>query len=134
MRDERLRTCPSAGVNLGYQFKAFQKLTGSYQFRYDDFAEDEQTRPDFLGPIEHRDQRRGAGLRIQADGILPAAADAFAIGAGQWESWGTRRRVRSADQQLPEATAQPGQGLLLGGLHKVHTQRRLFGGAELDRF
>jgi hypothetical protein len=51
IQGERLRNHPfSTGVNLGWQFTNFQKLTASYQFRYDHYSADDLTTPGFTVP------------------------------------------------------------------------------------
>ncbi len=65
--EERLLTWPlTTGLNLGWQFTPFQKVSTQYQFRFDAFARDRTTVRGVRGAREHRHQRVWRRLGVPA--------------------------------------------------------------------
>ena len=135
-KGERLQTLPfSPGLNLGYQFTDFQKLTASYQFRYDHFAARrrhgsglrtcrQSTATNGLGLAY---EWRRAGYSLTTYGLCVSPRLLVALGDG-------RTDYDPEDQDYQKYARQPVQGLLLPAVHKIHLNAAYFGGRRLDRF
>ena len=80
--DQRVLTWPlSSGVNLGWQYTAFQKAQFQYQFRFDAYVRDRTTAESFVLAAEHDHERlrrrlgvpsRRIQLRRQRNVVPPA--------------------------------------------------------------
>lgn len=131
--DQQVQTRPfSTGINLGYQFTDFQKITASYQLRHDTYKANEDTAPGFVLPVSTftnglaltYEYRRG-GYTFQASGALYRRV--------KWEPWGTEGDYDSAQRDY----ARYGVSLskdFFAGVHKLHLNLAYFGGRDLDRF
>ncbi len=130
---ERLRDLPFAtGLNLGWQFTDFQKLTGIYQFRYDHYSADDETSPGFVVPrstatngvgLAYEYKRRGYSLDVYG----------FAHRRAVWEAWGTGEGFDPGQRSYQKYTASLSKDFFFG-LHKIHLNAAYFGGRHLDRF
>jgi hypothetical protein len=132
-RGQRLRDHPfSTGVNLGWQFTSFQKLTASYQFRYDHFSADERTAPDFVVPASTA--TNGVGLAYEwKRGGYALSASAFAHRRATWREWGTGAEYDPSHRSYQKYSAGLSKDFFFG-LHKVHLNAAYYGGRHLDRF
>jgi hypothetical protein len=130
---KELKTLPfSTGLNLGYQFTAFQKLSVSYQLRYDHYGRDDETAPDFTVPVSTftnglgltYEYRRG-GYTFQANGALYRRAS--------WEPWGGPGDYDQAQQDYAKYGASLAKDFF-AGVQKFRLNLAYFGGQDLDRF
>jgi hypothetical protein len=132
-QDERLRDHPfSTGVNLGWQFTDFQKLTASYQFRFDHYSADKQTRPGFALPDSTVTNGFGLAYEYKRKGYA-LGGNAFAYRRGTWSSWGTGQGFDPDQQSYQKYSASLSKDFFFG-LHKVHLNAAYYGGRHLDRF
>jgi hypothetical protein len=132
-RGERLRDHPfSTGVNLGWQFTDFQKLTASYQFRFDHYAADKQTTPGFTIPPSTATNGFGLAYEYKRKGYA-LGGNAFAYRRGSWRSWGTGEGFDPAQQSYQKYSASLSKDFFFG-LHKIHLNAAYYGGRHLDRF
>lgn len=132
-RGERLRDHPfSTGVNLGWQFTNFQKLTASYQFRFDHYSADEQTTPGFTMPPSTATNGFGLAYEYKRKGYA-LGGNAFAYRRGSWRSWGTGEGFDPAQQSYQKYSASLSKDFFFG-LHKIHLNAAYYGGRHLDRF
>ena len=134
LSDERLRDHPfSTGVNLGYQLSSFQKLLVSYQFRYDAWAVDSETAPDFTPPADGVTNGIGLGYEYRRAGYSLLLGGAHYRRA-RWEAWGTGEEYSPEQRTYWRYTASLTKDFFLRGVHKVHLNVAYFGGKRLDRF
>ena len=133
IRGERLRDHPfSTGVNLGWQFTNFQKLTASYQFRFDHYSADELTRPGFTIPESTVTNGFGLAYEYKRKGYS-LGGSAFAYRRASWESWGTGEGFDPEQQSYQKYSASLSKDFFFG-LHKIHLNAAYYGGRNLDRF
>lgn len=133
VRGERLRDHPfSTGVNLGWQFTNFQKLTASYQFRYDHYSADERTSPGFTIPPSTATNGLGLAYEYKRKGYA-LGGNAFAYRRGTWRSWGTGEGFDISQRSYQKYSASLTKDFFFG-LHKVHLNAAYYGGRHLDRF
>ena len=133
LRDERLRDHPfSTGVNLGWQFTSFQKLTASYQFRFDHFSADQGTSPDFTIPASTATNGLGLAYEYKRRGYA-LGGNAFAYKRATWHSWGTGEGYDPSQQSYQKYSASLTKDFFFG-LHKIHLNAAYYGGRHLDRF
>ena len=133
IRGERLRDHPfSTGVNLGWQFTNFQKLTASYQFRFDHYSADQLTRPGFTIPDSTVTNGFGLAYEYKRKGYS-LGGNAFAYRRGSWDSWGTGEDFDPEQQSYQKYSASLSKDFFFG-LHKIHLNAAYYGGRNLDRF
>jgi hypothetical protein len=134
LRGQRLRTLPfSTGVNLGYQLTSFQKLLGSYQFRFDAYSTDDEADPGFVAPSDTVTNGFGLGYEYRRAGYSLVLGGAYYRRA-QWEPWGTGEDYSPEDRTYWKYTASLSKDFFLHTVHKVHLNLAYFGGQRLDRF
>lgn len=132
-REERLRDHPfSTGVNLGWQFTDFQKLTASYQFRFDAYSADKQTLPGFTVPVDTVTNGFGLAYEYKRGGYA-LGGTAFAYRRGSWERWGSGAGFDPGQRAYQKYSASLSKDFFFG-LHKVHLNGAYYGGRHLDRF
>jgi hypothetical protein len=134
-RGERVRSIPfSTGVNLGYQFTDFQKVTSGYSFRYDAYMRDEGADPAFLMPS--RTATHGVSLAYEyrrAGYSLAASAAAFRRSA--WAPWGPAGSGFDPSQRsYRRYTLSLSKDFHLDAFQRIHLNGAWFGGERLDRF
>jgi len=133
IRGERLRDHPfSTGVNLGWQFTDFQKLTASYQFRFDHYSADKQTTPGFAIPDSTVTNGFGLAYEYKRKGYA-LGGNAFTYRRGSWDSWGTGEGFDIDQRSYQKYSASLSKDFFFG-LHKVHLNAAYYGGRHLDRF
>ena len=97
---ERLLTWPlSAGVNLGWQYTAFQKAAFQYQLRFDPFVRDRTTAESFVVPSSTVTHGSRSDVGISAGGLLGRGQRhlVWALGVGAvGTGGGARDRSRRA--------------------------------------
>ena len=130
---EELQTRPfSTGLNLGYQFTDFQKITASYVLRYDAYTATDNTAPDFLVPTSTFTQGLGLayeyrrwGYTLQATGSLYRRVD--------WEPWGREGDYDPSQRDYAKYGVSLAKDFF-SGIHKFRINAAYFGGRDLDRF
>jgi MucB/RseB family protein len=133
IRGERLRDHPfSTGVNLGWQFTDFQKLTASYQFRFDHYSADKQTTPGFAIPDSTVTNGFGLAYEYKRKGYA-LGGNAFTYRRGSWDSWGTGEGFDVDQRSYQKYSASLSKDFFFG-LHKIHVNAAYYGGRHLDRF
>jgi hypothetical protein len=133
IQGERLRDHPfSTGVNLGWQFTNFQKLTASYQFRYDHYSADDLTTPGFTVPDSTATNGVGLAYEYKRKGYS-LGGSAFTYRRSSWDSWGTGEEFDPSQQSYQKYSASLSKDFFFG-LHKIHLNAAYYGGKNLDRF
>jgi hypothetical protein len=133
IRGERLRDHPfSTGVNLGWQFTDFQKLTASYQFRFDHYSADKLTTAGFAIPDSTVTNGFGLAYEYKRKGYS-LGGSAFTYQRGSWDSWGTGVGFDPDQQSYQKYSASLSKDFFFG-LHKIHLNAAYYGGRNLDRF
>jgi hypothetical protein len=132
--DERLKSRPfSTGINMGYQLTPFQKLIGSYQFRFDAYERAEQTAPDFEPPVDTVTNGFGLGYEYRRGGYSLVLGGAL-YRRGSWRSWGTGEEYDPDQRSYQKYSASLSKDVFFKAIHKVHLNAAYFGGHHLDRF
>ena len=124
----------STGVNLGYQFTPFQKVSAGYSLRYDAYFRAPDTAEDFVVPARTVDARRGRRATSTA-GTATASAAARRSSRGRRGPHGGRRTTSQADgQTYRRHSIGAAKDFLFGPFQSVHVGAGWYGGARLDRF
>jgi hypothetical protein len=137
---ERVLTWPlSTGLNVGWQYTPFQKLTAQYQFRFDGFVRDTTTSDDFTVPSSTATNGLGASWEYRRGGYsLLMSGTRFR--RATWRAWGT---PSATDGTLADSVGQRSYAKYSASLsrdfyfnvfHKIHLNGAWFGGNDLDRF
>jgi hypothetical protein len=135
-RDERLMTWPlTTGANLGWQYTPFQKLTGSYQFRFDGYTRDTTTSETFSVPASTVTNGLGAAWEYKRGGYS-AVLNGTWYARAAWRRWGPQGVPES---EVPPSTyvkysASLSRDFYFNVFHKIHLNAAWFGGRDLDRF
>jgi len=130
---QRLTTRPfSTGVNLGWQMTEFQKVTASYQFRFDSFSAGEGTGPSFRVPVSTITNGLGLSWDWKQAGYS-LLAEGTSYRRVRWEPWGDIGDYRNTDRSYLKYSASMSRDYFLG-LHKIHLNAAYYGGRDLDRF
>lgn len=136
---ERVLTWPlSTGLNVGWQYTPFQKLTTQYQFRFDGFVRDTTTSEDFRVPSSTVTNGLGASWEYRRGGYsLLLNGTRFRRAA--WDEWGAPSPggtlADSAGQRsYTKYTASLSRDFYFNVFHKIHLNGAWFGGSDLDRF
>jgi hypothetical protein len=130
---ERLLTWPlTTGLNLGWQYTPFQKVTGQYQFRFDGYVRDTTTVEEFRPPASTVTNGFGGAWEYRRGGYSAVFNGAWYARAG-WRDWGF-----GADAESPATyvkySASLSRDFYLGPFQKIHLNGAWFGGRDLDRF
>jgi hypothetical protein len=121
--DERVLTWPlSSGVNLGWQYTAFQKAQFQYQFRYDAYVRDRTTSETFELPPSTITNGVGGAWEYRRGGYSFVAN-------GTWY-----RRLSGDQPAYRKYTASLSRDWYFKAVHKIHLNGAWFGGQRLDRF
>ena len=130
---ERVVTIPfNTGLNVYWQTTEFQRITGTYQFRYDHFGRDALTDTSFTVPVSGI--TNGAGLAWdwkRAGYSLVVGATAYT--RAKWEPWGAIDDYRPGDRDYLKYQASLTRDFVYG-IQKVHLNAAYYGGSDLDRF
>jgi hypothetical protein len=130
---ERLLTWPlTTGLNLGWQFTPFQKVSAQYQFRFDGFVRDTTTSDAFVVPASTVTNGFGGGWEYRRAGYSVVANGAWFSRVG-WRDWGIAPDPASKPNYV-KYTASISRDFYFKLLHKVHLNGAWFGGRDLDRF
>jgi MucB/RseB family protein len=138
-KGERVLTWPlSTGLNIGWQYTPFQKLTAQYQFRFDGFVRDTTTSDDFTVPSSTVTNGLGASWEYRRGGYsLVVNGTRFRRTA--WSVWGApspdgTRADPAGQRSYAKYTASLSRDFFFNVFHKIHLNGAWFGGSDLDRF
>ncbi len=121
--DQRVLTWPlSSGVNLGWQYTAFQKAQFQYQFRFDGYVRDRTTSESFVLPPSTITNGVGGAWEYRRGGYSIVAN-------GTWY-----RRLSGEQPAYAKYTASVSRDWYFNVVHKIHLNGAWFGGQRLDRF
>jgi hypothetical protein len=134
-KSEALLTWPlSTGVNLGWQYTAFQKAQLQYQLRYDPFVRDRTTDESFVVPSSTVTQGIGGAWEYKRAGYSVAMNGTFYARAN-WKPWGPADALETdAPRTYTKYAAHVSRDFFFNVFHKVHLNASYFGGERLDRF
>jgi MucB/RseB N-terminal domain len=133
-RGQRLRNRPfSTGLNLGWQASSFQKISGSYQFRYDSYGRDGGTDVDFRAPSSTVTNGFGLAYEYRRGGYTLQATGTH-YRRGSWEAWGGVGDYEADQRTYEKYSGSFSKDFFFGAVHKVHLNAAYFGGRRLDRF
>ena len=136
---ERVLTWPlSTGLNVGWQYTPFQKLTAQYQFRFDGFVRDTTTSEDFTVPSSTVTNGLGASWEYRRGGYS-LLLNGTRFRRATWNEWGAaspgETLAGSAGQRsYTKYTASLSRDFYFNVFHKIHLNGAWFGGSDLDRF
>jgi hypothetical protein len=134
VHEERLRTLPfSAGLNLGWQVTAFQKLTASYKFRFDAYSPDEKTAPDFVTPVDTVTNGAGLSYAYRRAGYA-LVAEGFYHRRASWRTWGYGDGFSPEHRSYFKWNASLSKDFSIRTFQKIHLVVAYLGGQRLDRF
>ncbi len=133
LEDERLLTWPlTTGLNLGWQFTPFQKVSAQYQFRFDGYARDRTTSEDFVVPASTVTNGVGGGWEYRRAGYSLVVNGGWFSRIG-WQDWGFEPDPASGSTYVKYG-ASISRDFFFNVFHKVHLNGAWFGGQDLDRF
>ena len=137
-KGERALTWPmSTGVNVGWQYTPFQKLTGQYQFRFDAYVHDTTTAEGFALPSSTMTNGLGLAWEYRRAGFTLALTDTQ-FRRATWRPWGTGVDASSAvvadGQRYARHTVSLSRDFYVTLFQKIHLNGAFFGGRDLDRF
>jgi hypothetical protein len=132
---EALLTWPlSTGVNLGWQYTAFQKAQVHYQLRFDPFVRDRTTDESFIVPSSTVTQGIGGSWEFKRGGYSVAANGTYYVRA-HWQPWGPAAQIESdPPRTYAKYAVHATRDFFLDAFQKVHVNASYFGGRRLDRF
>lgn len=134
-KEQRLKDRPfTVGLNLGRQLTDFQKVTVSYQLRYDHFALDDATTPGFVLPESTATHGLGLAYEWRRAGYS-LTGSSYAYRRGSWSAWGDGATDFDPDtQSYQKYAASLSKDFFFQAVHKIHLNAAYFGGRRLDRF
>ena len=133
---ERLLTWPlTTGVNLGWQYTPFQKVTGQYQFRFDGYVRDTTTDETYRVPSSTVTNGVGAAWEYRRAGYSVGVNGTWFARAG-WRQWGDAPdgATAAASARHVKYGASLSRDFYFNVFHKIHLNAAWFGGQDLDRF
>ncbi len=138
--DERVITWPlTTGINLGWQYTAFQKATFQYQFRFDGFHADTTTSESFVIPSSTTTNGLGGAYEYRRGGYSLVLNGAW-FARSSWKPWGQPdpanpdTTVNTPERTYLRYSGNLSRDFFLGPFQKVHLNGGYFGGDRLDRF
>jgi MucB/RseB N-terminal domain len=133
-RGQRLRNHPfSTGLNLGFQVDSFQKLSGSYQFKFDAYGRTDETTEGFKAPPSTVTNGFGLAYEYRRGGYTFQASGAH-YRRGSWALWGAPGDYEANQRTYEKYSASFSKDFFIGAVHKIHLNTAYFGGRRLDRF
>jgi hypothetical protein len=131
---ERLLTWPlSGGMNLGYQFTSFQKVSAQYQLRFDAYIHDRTTDESYRTPSTTLTNGLGLSYEYKRGGYSILANGTW-YGRARWEPWGPVDAVTRTPSTYEKYSINLSKDFFLNLFSKVHVNAAYFGGRRLDRF
>jgi hypothetical protein len=139
-KGESVLTWPlTAGLNLGWQYTPFQKVSLQPQFRFDAYARDTTTSPGFAVPRSTVTTGIGGAWEFKKSGYSFLANGASFRRLG-WADWGTDPveggpfAGLSTDREYEKYSASLSRDFYFKVFHKIHLNGAWFGGRNLDRW
>ena len=134
VEEASLRTVPaSTGVNFGWQFTDFQKLTARYDLSYDWYGRDETTAEAFVTPTSTFTNGFTLGYELRRRGYSLLGSSSYAKRAA-WEPWGDVSTFDPDTQSYWKYRVVFGKDFFFKTFHKIHVDAGYFGGERIDRF
>jgi hypothetical protein len=137
---ERVVTWPlSSGLNLGYQYTPFQKVTAQLQGRFDGYIGDRTTADRFSVPSSTLTGGLGAAWEYRRGGYSFMLNSTW-FRRARWKDWGeaptddTPFSGTSKRTSYSKFGAELSRDFYFQVFHKVHLNAAWFGGQHLDRF
>jgi hypothetical protein len=133
---ERVMHIPAAtGVNLGFQATPFQKITGTYEFKYDAYSRDPaRTVASFTIPSSTATDGAGVGYEYRRAGYS-VLAHATAYWRTTWLRWGLEgSSFDPAAKDYTHYDAGVSKDFIFSTFNTIHLNGAYFGGDRLDRF
>jgi len=134
---ERVLTWPmSTGLNVGWQYTPFQKLTAQYQFRFDAYVPDQTTAADFTLPSSTVTNGVGLSWEYRRGGYVLVANDTEYRRA-DWAAWGLDIddvTTGSSGGTYSKYQVTLSRDWYFNVFQKIHLNGAFFGGRDLDRF
>lgn len=137
--NERVLTWPmTTGVNLGWQYTPFQKVTGQYQVRFDAFTGDTTTSDTFTTPSSTVTNGFGAAWEYRRGGYS-LLLNGTSYRRGAWRAWGLAAPDGTPSegegrQRYEKYSANVSRDFYFKVFHKIHLNGAWFSGRSLDRF
>jgi hypothetical protein len=131
---ERVITWPiTTGLNLGWQYTPFQKVTFQYQFRFDVYHADTTTAENFVVPSSTITNGLGGAYEYRRGGYSAVANGAW-YARGRWKPWGTPGSLEEPERTYTRVSANLSRDFYISPIQKIHLNGAWFGGSRLDRF
>lgn len=132
---ERLLSWPlSTGLNLGWQYTAFQKAQLQYQLRFDPFVRDRTTDASFVVPSSTVTQGVGGAWEYKRRGYSVGLNGTW-FARSDWKPWGPAEALNVAPARTyAKYAAHVSRDFYFNVFQKVHLNVSYFGGQRLDRF
>lgn len=132
---ERVLTWPlTTGLNLGWQYTPFQKVTGQYHFRFDGYTRDTTTSEAFRVPASTLTNGLGGAWEYRRAGNSLVVNGTWSRRIG-WRDWGLPDDPTTAlRSSYLKYGASLSRDFYFNVFHKVHLNASWFGGRDLDRF
>jgi hypothetical protein len=131
---DRVITWPlNTGLNLGWQYTAFQKATFQYQFHFDGFHADTTTSEDYVVPASTITHGLGGAYEYRRGGYSAVLNGAW-YGRGRWTPWGVPGSLTSDGRTYTKYSANLSRDFYVSPIQKIHLNGAYFGGQRLDRF
>ncbi|MPY88983.1 MAG: hypothetical protein GEU99_13775 [Luteitalea sp.] len=131
---ERLLTWPMrAGLNVGYQFTDFQKVTLQYQLGFDAYANERTTGEEFERPSSTLTNGIGATYELRRRGYSLVTWGTW-FGRTRWRPWGLPVEPHRAEKTYVKYGGVLARDIHFRTFHKIHVDAAYFGGERLDRF
>ena len=125
----------STGLNAGWQYTPFQKMTAQYQFRFDAYVHDRTTATDFALPASTVTNGGGLAWEYRRAGYTLTASDTEYRRA-RWHAWGpgVDPAGQAAGRTYSRYQVTVSRDWYFKAFQKVHINGAYFGGHDLDRF
>jgi hypothetical protein len=131
--ETRLLTWPlTTGLNIGWQFTPFQKVSTQYQLRFDAFTRDRTTSEAFRVPSSTFTNGFGGGWEYRRGGYSLVVNGTW-FARAVWHQWGFEPDPGSHSRYV-KYSASVSRDFYFNVFHKVHLNGAWFGGRDLDRF
>jgi hypothetical protein len=133
-KPERVLNIPmSTGLNLGYQFTPFQKISAGYLFRYDVYFRAPETAEGFSLPSNTPTHGVSMTYEYSRHGYR-AVGSASLFGRTSWRSWGGEDDFWPDQKTYRRHSISLAKDFLFGPFQSVNVSAAWYGGKRLDRF
>jgi hypothetical protein len=132
--DARVMEIPaSTGLNAGWQFTPFQKVTFGYQLLYTKYFAPTTATGNFTLPSSTTTHGGSAAYEFKWRGYS-ASASAATFHRASWEPWGRPGDYDPSQQTYQLYSIGAAKDFLRGPFQAIHVGAAYFGGQHLDRF